>query len=133
MSMLMFFAWLVAVYFAGGVLTTLAAAFIGWSESRRGATARSVDRGHLSWTLLKVFAFWPVYVLIGAVFATLNLGQKRPSGISPTFSERVTWAVQVAMVVAVSCLAAPFYLVLALGWRLRGLWGSRNGGDGAES
>jgi hypothetical protein len=131
MSILMVLAVLVAAYLAGGVLTLLAVAFIGRTEARNEVAKEAATRSGTVAFWLKVFALWPCVAMMGVVFATLMLMQQRQSRHSPTLIGRVVWVTEMAFVLAVGCLAAPAYLVLALGWRLRKLGASRSRSQGA--
>ncbi|MCI0359190.1 MAG: hypothetical protein L0211_11985 [Planctomycetaceae bacterium] len=57
-------------YLAGGLLTTIAAFYILWSQSR------NITIGDLA-VLPKVFVLWPAVVAMGVVFAVIMLAQRR--------------------------------------------------------
>jgi hypothetical protein len=73
MSGLLVLAWWIAIYIAGGVLTSLAVVVICWSEvpAEQSGSARKQFP-----SMLKVFALWPAVVLMAALFAIIMVAQK---------------------------------------------------------
>ena len=138
MSALTALAVFAASYLAGGVLTILALAFMNRRGGRIAGRTQAAARTESTGVWLREFALWPCVVLMGVVFAIIMLMQKRQLRASPTVVERVVWATEMAVVLALGCLALPFYLVLNLGWlvltvggRLPQLGTSRDADEGA--
>jgi hypothetical protein len=70
MSFLYVLAAIALAYLVGGLLTTIAASVILWSQSRK-ITLRDLA------VLPKVFVLWPAVVAMGVVFAVIMLAQRR--------------------------------------------------------
>lgn len=74
MSLVSVLAWSVAIYLSMGILVASGLALICWVNRVKERPDSGAD---LFRTWLMVFALWPCYVAMAAVFAILMLGQRR--------------------------------------------------------